>query len=70
MNNGSPKDWAVLLGVTLACSREALKRAHHDAALRHHPDRGGDSEVMKAANIAKARLEEVLEPLWTASIAT
>lgn len=64
INDGFVTDWAALLGVTFPCTHEALKRAHRDAALRHHPDLGGDPEMMKAVNIAKTRLEAELTRYW------
>lgn len=65
VSEGFVTDWAAFLGVEFPCTHEALKRAHRDAALRHHPDRGGDPEMMKAANIAKAQLEAALTSYWT-----
>lgn len=67
MNNGSPRDWAELLGLTYPCTREVLKRAYRDAVMRHHPDRSGDTETMKAVNIAKDRLERELQWYWATS---
>lgn len=64
MRNGSLKDWADLLGVTPFCSRDELRRAHRDAIRRHHPDRGGDDEMMKAVNIAKELLDAELAFAW------
>lgn len=66
MNNGSPMDWAGLLGVGFPCTRHELKRAHREAVRKHHPDLGGDAEMMKAVNIAKEMLDGILEPIWTA----
>jgi hypothetical protein len=67
--NGSPKDWADLLGVKPICSCEELRRAHRNAVLRHHPDRCGDEEMMKAVNLAQRRLGDMLEMYWAAGIA-
>lgn len=64
MNKGSPKDRAALFGLTYPCTREELKRAHREASLRHHPDRSGDPEMMKAVNIAKDLLEAELTWYW------
>lgn len=66
MNTGSAKDWADLLGVTYPCARDELKRAHRAAVVRHHPDRGGDTEMMKAVNVAKDLLEKELAWHWAA----
>jgi hypothetical protein len=68
MNNGSPVDWAELLGVPFPCTPEELKRAHREAARRHHPDVGGDTEMMKAVNIAKERIEKQLEWYWRLAV--
>lgn len=67
MHDGFVTDWAALLGLNFPCTRDALKRAHRDSALRHHPDRGGDPEMMKAVNVAKERLEAELTLYWATS---
>ncbi len=33
-------------------SEEGLKKAYREACLRHHPDKGGDVEIMKLVNAA------------------
>lgn len=64
MNNGDRGDWAEFLGVPFPCTREELKRAYWAAVRRHHPDHGGDTETMKAVNIAKRLLEKELSWQW------
>lgn len=68
VNNGSPVDWADLLGVPFPCTPEELKRAHRDAARRHHPNVGGYTEMTKSVNIAKERLEKQLEWYWRLAV--
>src|SRR5271165_1952851 len=41
-----------LLGLAEGFSSIALRRAFKAAVLRHHPDRGGDVEMMKRVNAA------------------
>lgn len=41
-----------LLGVTQSANADELKKAYKKAALRHHPDKGGDAEVFKNVAVA------------------
>jgi curved DNA-binding protein CbpA len=41
-----------LLGVASGATREEIERGYKRLARRHHPDRGGDEEEMKALNEA------------------
>jgi len=45
-------DYYKLLGVTKNASADEIKKAYRTAALKHHPDRGGDAETF--SNIGKA----------------
>ncbi len=45
-----------VLGVRRGASRDEIHRAWLDLARRHHPDRGGDPETMRAVNEAWAAL--------------
>jgi hypothetical protein len=49
----SKADAARLLGVTLPATPEEIDAAFKQAALRHHPDRGGSTEMM--AKVIQAR---------------
>ena len=49
---GDGVDYYALLGVEATASTEAVRNAYKDAAMKHHPDRGGDTLVW--ANIQKA----------------
>ena len=47
----SPNYYAIL-GATEDASQEEIERLYKRLAMRHHPDRGGDAEYMKAINEA------------------
>ena len=46
------RDYYSLLGVASDATREEIERRYKRLAQRHHPDRGGDEEEMKALNEA------------------
>lgn len=46
------KDYYKILGVTKNASGEEIKKAYRQSAMKHHPDRGGDSEKFKEINEA------------------
>jgi len=46
------KDYYSILGATEATSQAEIERLYKRLAMRHHPDRGGDPEEMKALNEA------------------
>ena len=46
------KDFYSILGAEESASREEIERHYKRLARRHHPDRGGDVEEMKALNEA------------------
>ena len=55
-----------ILGVGLLDPEDKIKKSYRSLALKHHPDRGGNTEIMKAINVAyefmeqnKARIDEV-----------
>lgn len=45
---------AKLLGLrdTIFMDRETVRKAYRSAAMKNHPDRGGNEDLMKATNIA------------------
>ncbi len=45
-------DHYATLEVSRTASQDDIKRAFHKAAHKHHPDKGGDPEKMKAATQA------------------
>mmetsp|Transcript_14286 Transcript_14286/g.42604 ORF Transcript_14286/g.42604 Transcript_14286/m.42604 type:complete len:392 (+) Transcript_14286:66-1241(+) len=47
-----------LLGVARDATLEDIKKAYKKAALQHHPDKGGDTEVFKECNIAAETLTD------------
>jgi len=46
------KDYYSILGAGKTTSQEEIERLYKRLAMRHHPDRGGDAEEMKAINEA------------------
>jgi DnaJ domain len=47
------KDYYSILGARGDATREEIERRYKHLARRHHPDRGGDEEEMKALNEAR-----------------
>ena len=47
-----------ILGVTQDASNEDIKKAYRDLSKKHHPDLGGDTEKMKAINVAYSILSD------------
>lgn len=56
-----------LLGVSYNASNEEIQSAWKQKALEHHPDRGGDPEMMKRVNVARDILTDEREPDLTYS---
>src|SRR6266851_2562156 len=46
------KDYYSILGAGDSASQDEIERLYKRLARRHHPDRGGDAEEMKAINEA------------------
>ncbi|SRR6266545_5204857 len=46
------KDYYSILGATKTASQDEIEHLYKRLAMRHHPDRGGDAEEMKAINQA------------------
>jgi curved DNA-binding protein len=46
------KDYYKILGVAEGASEEEIKKAFRKAAMKHHPDKGGDAEKFKEINEA------------------
>jgi hypothetical protein len=46
------KDYYSILGAGETASQQEIERLYKRLAMRHHPDRGGDAEEMKAINEA------------------
>lgn len=46
------KTWREVLGVDLTASPEDVRTAYRNAAMQHHPDRGGSQDAMAAINEA------------------
>ena len=46
------KDYYSILGAEETASQDEIERLYKRLAMRHHPDRGGDAEEMKAINEA------------------
>jgi curved DNA-binding protein CbpA len=51
-DSGQKKDYYSVLGADGGATREEIERCYKRLAQRHHPDRGGDEEEMKALNEA------------------
>jgi hypothetical protein len=52
------KDYYSVLGADKSASRKEIERQYKRLAARHHPDRGGDEEEMKAVNEAYRVLKD------------
>ncbi len=50
------KDYYSILGAGKTASQDEIERLYKRLAMRHHPDRGGDAEEMKAINEAYGEL--------------
>lgn len=48
---------------------DELKKLYHELAMRHHPDRGGDTEVMKEINGEYDRLYPAFQTLYNRTAA-
>ena len=46
-----------ILGVSRTASKEEIRKAYLKMAMANHPDRGGDTELMKKINLAYERLK-------------
>lgn len=53
MNN---KKAAELLGINVSAPRSEVEKAYKRAAMRHHPDRGGDADHFHQLKEAKDKL--------------
>jgi curved DNA-binding protein len=51
-------DYYQTLGVNRGASADEIKRAYRTAAMKHHPDRGGDANVFKQVQEAYATLSD------------
>ena len=54
--NESGLAWDIL-GVLRTASKEEIRKAYLKMAMANHPDRGGDTELMKKINLAYERLK-------------
>ena len=54
----SSKDYYGVLGVDKDAPRQEIERAYKRGAARHHPDRGGNEEMMKSLNEAYSVLRD------------
>jgi DnaJ domain len=52
MSDSGEKDYYSILGAGETASQEEIERLYKRLVMRHHPDRGGDEEEMKAINEA------------------
>lgn len=48
-----------VLGVSPTASWDDIQRAYRTKAQRHHPDHGGDDDIMRALNDAYAKLRRI-----------
>jgi hypothetical protein len=55
-----PEQWWQVLGVSSRASRDEIDDAYRSLAMKHHPDRGGDSNEMSRINGARDRGYEQL----------
>ncbi|GAX11865.1 DnaJ homolog subfamily A member 5 [Fistulifera solaris] len=53
-----------VLGVEIQANAAAIKKAHRQLALQHHPDKGGDPEVFKRIQEAYECLSDPAERQW------
>lgn len=51
-------DYYEVLGLTPDCSQDDIKKAFRSAAMKHHPDRGGDQDRFKEINNAYETLND------------
>lgn len=49
---------AAVLGITLPATKEAIDEAFKKAAMKHHPDKGGNAEEMKRVLHARKVLQQ------------
>jgi DnaJ-class molecular chaperone len=58
MKRNSTKNYYDVLGISKTASDEEIKKAFRELALQHHPDKGGDAEIMKDVNEAYSVLSD------------
>ena len=51
-NPDMEKDYYSILGASRTASQDEIEQLYKRLAMRHHPDRGGDADEMKAINEA------------------
>ena len=56
------KPWWDVLGVPQDCRLDAAREAHRTLAIRHHPDRGGDTATMAEVNRAWEEAQQAIDP--------
>lgn len=49
----APEQWFTILGVSSHASRDEIEDAHRRLAMKHHPDRGGETNEMARINYAR-----------------
>lgn len=64
MEGGAFMDAYEILGVKRGVDREELKRAYHDRAKEHHPDRYTDPAEQEAAQQRMVKLNVAYEKVW------